>query len=216
MTDEKKAPEITPEMFTALQESVSKLEAKNKELLQEKSEAKKQAEKAAEEAAKVAEAAAKKNGDVEALEKSWSEKLANEVKSRDAKLSEYEQMINKMTIGSQAQKLAADLALPGSSDVLLPHIERRLSIEIKDGMPITRVLDMSGKPSALSIDDLRKEIESNAAFAPLLTGSKANGSGSPGEKGSVAKKTMPRSQWDNLGPIEKMEFHKSGGVPVDK
>lgn len=198
---------ITPEMFTALQESVSKLEAKNKELIQEKSEARKAAEKAAEDAAK-------KSGDVEALEKSWSEKLANETKDRDARLTEYEQMVNKMTIGSQAQKLAAELALPGSADVLLPHIERRLSVEIKDGVPITRVMDANGKPSALSLEDLRKEIESNTAFAPLLTGSKASGSGGMGSKGSAAAKTMSRSDFDALDHSARKAFIKEGGGKV--
>lgn len=190
---------IDPAQFSALQESVAKLEAKNKELLQEKSEARKAAEKAAEEAAK-------KNGDVEALEKSWREKLEAETKERDGKLTEYQQMINKMTVGAQAQKLAADMALPGSAGILLPHIEGRLSVEMKDGLAIVRVLDKDGKPSALSVDDLRKEIEGDAAFAPILVGSKASGSGAPGGKGEAGAKTMSRADFDQLDPAAKMKF----------
>lgn len=203
-----KGDKITPEMFQALQDTLTKVEANNKALLQEKLDSKKATDKAIEEAAK-------KNGDVEALEKSWSEKLATETKQRDEKLTEYQQMINRMTIGSEAQRLAAALALPGSADVLLPHIERRLQVEVKDGAPIVRVLDKDGKPSALSVADLQKEIEGNAAFAPLLVGSAANGSGRPGGKGEAGSKTMSRSDFDKLSASEQDAFVSDGGKPVD-
>jgi hypothetical protein len=203
---------ITAEQFAAVQESVEKLEAKNRELLQEKAEAKKAAEKAIEEAAR-------KNGDVEALETSWKAKLASETAERDGRLSEYQQMINRMTIGTEAQRLASALAVPGSADVLLPHIERRLQVEIKDGVPIVRVLDKNGKPSALSIDDLSKEIASTAAFAPLIVGSMASGPGHVGTKGQTGGGTMKRADFDALSPIKKAaamaELKKNGGKIID-
>lgn len=209
--------DIKPEDFAALQEglkaaqsSISALEAKNRELLQEKADAKKAAEKAAEEAAK-------KSGDVDALEKSWQEKLANETAERDKRLNESQAMIQRLTSGAAAQRMAAELAVPGSADVLLPHIERRLTVEIKDGHPITRVLGDDGKPSALSLDDLRKEIESSPAFAPLLVGSKASGGGSAGKgDGGDGGKVISRAAFDALGPVERMKHFKEGGKVIDK
>ena len=105
MTDETITPEAFEQMqkdlaaavaaSTGLQESVTKLEENNKALLKEKADAKKAAHVAEE-------TAAKKSGDVEALEKSWKEKLELETGSRDKKLSAYEQQIQKMTVGNTA------------------------------------------------------------------------------------------------------------------
>ena len=198
-------PTITPEQFSALQESVAKLEAKNKELLQARADAKKAADDAMAEAAR-------KNGDVDAIDKSWADKYSTREKELLSQLAERDGAITKITVGSEAQRLASELALPGSADVLLPHIERRLSVEIKDGQVIRRVLDKEGKPSALSIDDLRKEIENNPAFAPLIIGSKASGSGGVGGKGSpTAVKTVTRAEFDAMSQKERSSF-----INVDK
>jgi len=187
-----------------LQSSVEALEAKNREILGEKAAAKKAAEDAAAEAAR-------KSGDVAAIEKSWQEKLQTEIEARESRLSEYEKMVNKMTVGSEASKLAAELALQGSADVLLPHIERRLAVEVKDGTPSIRVLDANGKPTASGIDDLRKEIIENKAFAPLLVGSKASGSGDVGGKGTGGGKVITREAFDSMAHAERAAFFKDGG-----
>lgn len=194
---------------TSLQESVAKLEENNKNLLQEKSDAKKAAQVAAEEAAK-------KSGDVEALEKSWQEKLEAEKSSRDSKLSVYEQQISDMTAGSAARAMASELALPGSADVLLPHIKNRLSVDMTGDSPLVRVLDKDGKPSALSIDDLKKEIEADKSFAPLLVGSRASGSGEVGKKGgNMTDKTVTRAEFDSMSQADRSKFSIDGGKVVD-
>lgn len=207
--DEQQEQQITPEMFNALQDSVSALEAKNKELKDEKSRAKAEAEKVAQESAR-------KAGDVEALEKSWQEKLANETKERDERLTEYQQMVNRMTAGAEAQKMASELAVQGSADVLLPHIANRLTVELANGEPKVRVLDGTGKPSALTLDDLKKEISDNKSFAPLLVGSKASGSGDVGKGGKGGGDTTNRSAFAAMNPHEQMTFIKSGGKVVDE
>ena len=196
---------ITPEQFSALQESVAKLEAKNKELLQARADAKKAADDAMAEAAR-------KNGDVDAIDKSWADKYSTREKELLSQLAERDGAITKITVGSEAQRLASELALPGSADVLQLHIERRLSVEIKDGQVIRRVLDKEGKPSAMSIEDLRKEFDSNPAFAPLIVGSKANGSGGVGGKGNpTAVKTVTRAEFDAMSQKDRSSF-----VNVDK
>ena len=200
-------PAIDPAQFAAMQESISKLEAKNRELLDEKKAAKAAAEAAALDAAK-------KGGDVEALEKSWSEKLATREQELTGELSQYQSMVQSMTAGAEAMRLASELAMPGHADVLLPHIQHRLVTEIKDGKPAVRVLDKDGKPSAMTVADLRKEIEGNKAFAPLLVGSMASGGGSI-NGGSATAKTLSRSQFDALSHGEKSKFGKEGGKIVD-
>lgn len=188
---------IDPKEFAALQESIRKLEEKNRELLAEKGEAKSAAQKAAEEAAR-------KSGDIEALDASWKKK-------HEAALHEAESLkgtIGKMTAGQTAQKLAAEITIPGSADVLLPHIERRLQTELTADGAVVRVLDKNGKPSAMTVEELKKEIMADKAFAPLIIGSKASGAGGVGGKGSGGAKTVTRAEFNAMNPVQKMETAK--------
>lgn len=169
-------------------EDVTGLKAKVEELLNEK-----KTEKTAREQAEAAkrqadEEAARKAGDVQALELSWKQKLETTEGTYKQQLDAANKQIYSLTVGQTATSLAAELAVQGSASVLLPHLERRLSVEIVDGSPQLRVLDLQGKPSAATIDDLRQEFVSNAAFAPLITGSKASGGGAGGVKGGGAAK----------------------------
>src|SRR5690606_28444155 len=127
---------------------------KNDELIAEKREAQRKAKEREEAAAQAAAEAAAKAGDVEALNKSWEAKLAK----REAELAEAlkarDSQLMDLTVGATAQRLASDLAVPGSADVLLPHIKSRLRYE--DGKTI--VLDAEGKPSASTVDELANEI----------------------------------------------------------
>ena len=185
-----------------MREQLDALEAKNKELLKEKKDAAKKAEEAALEAAR-------KGGDIEALEKSWQEKLNKVIEEKDTALAQYQSMIHALTVGATASKLAGDIALPGSSDVLLPHIQQRLTVETHDGKPTVRVLDKEGKPTAMSIEELRTEFMANPAFAPIIAGSKAQGSGKPaGQGGGQGGKQLYR---DEMDATQKMEYQREHG-----
>ncbi|MNQ77058.1 hypothetical protein D3C85_919130 [compost metagenome] len=166
------------------QEDVSGLKAKVDELLGEKKLAEKKAREAEELARTDREEAARKSGNVEELERSWSEKYTR----REAELNgtlEQERatlsgQIRDLTVGRTATDIASALAIPGSAEALLPHIERRLSVEQRDGKPVVVVLDKQGKLSAATLDELKAEFANNAAFAPLIAGSKASGGGASG------------------------------------
>ena len=197
-TETKEVPSVTPEELESLKESIAKLEAKNRELAEEKSKAKQAAEQAAMERAK-------KDGDLESLEKSWAEKVKATEAELTGKLQQYEQMMTDITSGSEARKLAADLALPGHADLLLPHIKGRLKTEVRDGKPVVKVLDAEGNPSAMSIDDLRKEIKGNELFAPILSGSKANGAGGAGKSDGGR---VERKGWSEMTDEERVALRK--------
>jgi riboflavin biosynthesis pyrimidine reductase len=187
-------------------EDVSGLKSKLEELLSEK---KTEAEKRrqAEEAAKLAaEEAARKTGDIGALENSWREKMAAREQELLNQLKAKDSAIIDMTSGQTAVKLAAELAVQGSADVLLPHIKSRLRTEYRNDQPVTVVLDREGRPSAMTIDDLKKEFVGNAAFAPLIVASKASGAGrTVGESGGAIKPgSLTGSKSDRLAAIEQM------------
>ena len=168
-------------------EDVSGLKAKVDELLGEKKAAEKARKDAEEQARLEREEAARKSGNVEELEKSWSEKYNR----REAELNgmlEQERgtlstQIRDLTVGRTATDIASALAIPGSAKALLPHIERRLSVEQRDGKPVVVVLDQQGKLSAATLEELKAEFANDTAFAPLIAGSKASGGGAAGAGG---------------------------------
>jgi chromosome segregation ATPase len=194
-------PEDKSEELKKLQDSVAALEAKNQEILGERAKAKKKAEEAAREAAR-------KAGDVESLEKSWQEKLNSVSQEKDTVIQTYEKTIYDLTVKSAATQMASKLALQGSADVLLPHIERRLKVENKDGQALIRVLDKSGNLSANSLSDLEKEILETEAFAPILQGPKSSGTGeTPKDRG----KSTPKTKRSEMSAAEKGEYIKEHG-----
>lgn len=174
-------------------EDVSGLKSKVQELLDEKKAADKARKEAEDQARHEREEAARKSGNVEELEKSWSEKYNR----REAELNgtlEQERttlstQIRDLTVGRTATDIASALAIPGSAKALLPHIERRLSVEQRDGKPVVVVLDAQGKLSAATLDELKAEFANDTAFAPLIAGSKASGGGAggAGNGGGAAK-----------------------------
>jgi len=169
-------------------EDLEGLKRKNQEFMDEAKAAKRKARELEELARQKEEENARKNGNIEALEKSWGDKLA----ARETELLNEKQLLEaqvyKLTVGSKATELAAKLAVPGSDSVLLPHISNRLQVETVDGEIKIRVLDLQGKPSALSIEDLEKEFRANEAFKPLIRASNASGSGASGCQGGGATK----------------------------
>jgi hypothetical protein len=168
-------------------EDVSGLKSKVQELLDEKKAADKARKDAEDQARLEREENARKTGNVEELEKSWSEKYNR----REAELNgtlEQERttlstQIRDLTVGRTATDIASALAIPGSAKALLPHIERRLSVEQRDGKPVVVVLDAQGKLSAATLDELKAEFANDTAFAPLIAGSKGSGGGAPGAGG---------------------------------
>jgi chromosome segregation ATPase len=215
MTDTTDTTPDLAELQAKLAEAVKgidALKAKNEELLGEKKAAQKKAQEEADARQKAADEAAAKSGDVDALNKSWEAKLAKReaelaeaVKERDGKLFD-------LTVNAEARRIASELALPGSADVLLPHIKARLKYE--NGQ--VAVLDAEGKLSASTLDDLAKEIASDARFAPVIVGSRATGGGANGShtRGGAAK-TVTRSVFDGMAPEARMAHVKAGGTITD-
>ena len=164
-------------------EDVTGLKNKVDELLKEKK-TEQAARKAAEKKAQdEADELAKKTGDVDALNTSWETKYNDAIAELTGERDEAMSMLHDAKVHTVGVEMATALAIPGSAGVLLPHIEPRLSMDIKDGRANIVVLDAEGKPSALTVDELGKEIASNKAFAPLIVASNAAGGGAKGGAG---------------------------------
>jgi len=127
---------------------------------------------------------------------------------KDETIKSYEKTIYDLTVKTAASQLASKLALQGSADVLLPHIERRLQVENKEGKALIRVLDEKGNLSANSLADLEKEILSTKAFAPILQGPKSSGTGVQTEGRKTSTSGMKRSE---MSAQQKAEFINEHG-----
>ena len=170
-----------------------------------------EAEKArkAEEAArrKAAEEAARKSGDLESLEKSWMEKFSAREAELSTELERQSGIIHALTVGATSINLAAKLAMDGCAEGLEPHIRARLQTEWVDGHPQVRVLGKDGRPSAMTLQDLEKELKTVAYLAPLIKGSQATGSGHKGAGGVTGgPPVMTRKAFDELEPVARADF----------
>lgn len=197
---------------------VSGLKTKVEELLNEKKAEQKKAAEAAEAARLAAEEAARKGGDVAALEKSWKEKLAKRDLEHQEETKGLRGIIDRKTVQATASDLAASLAVEGSAKTLLPHIQTRLRTEFRDGEAVVVVLDAAGKPSAMTVQELGQEIASDPAFAPIIVASKATGGGAKGDNGrggAAVQKTVTRTKFDAMSQHERATFAKSGGKVVN-
>lgn len=199
--------------WEAAQKSIAALEAKVAELLGEtkaERDKRRQAEQAAEQAAQEK---ARASGDIEALEKSWSEKLTARENELRADLEAREAWVKDLTVGQTATAMAAELAVQGSAKALLPHIKARLGTDIREGRPVTVVLDEAGKPSAMTVEELRQEIANDPAFAPLIVGTKASGAGGVTGKGGAPGNTKPIKDWTDA---DKGRFIRENGLDAWK
>jgi len=64
----------------------------------------------------------------------------------------------------------------------------------------------------LTVEELTTEFKTNAAYAPLIVGSKAGGNGTNNAGGGAEGKVITRSQFDGMGVGEKRSYLKDGGT----
>lgn len=151
----------------------------------------------------------RKNGDIEALEKSWQDKLAKREGELTAKIDSLTGNINTLLVDNEAERMASEIGIEGSREILVPHIRSRLAVQERDGRMETIVNDKDGKPSALSLQELQKEFTDNPAFAPVIVGSKASGSGANASKNSSGGSAAQSGDLGNMSKQQKLEYFKS-------
>lgn len=152
----------------------------------------------------------RKKTDIATLERSWQSKL-------DATVSEYSAKMDKLTKHTQTtlvDNVASALASKVSKApaLLIPIIKSRLQADFEGDAPKTRILDKEGKPSALTIEDLEKEIVANPEFSAIIVGSRSSGSATSSNVKNVAGDSGASNSARNLAsikPSEMAEFLKS-------
>jgi hypothetical protein len=130
----------------------------------------------------------RKAGDIAAIERSWNDKLTAANTNATKKETALKAQLEKLMIDGAVNAMAAEIFVkPGRDSRLLRD---RVYVEYEGETPVLKIKGADGKPSALTLDDLKKETVDNTEFADILIGSKASGSGGAGgtNSGGAGKK----------------------------
>lgn len=147
----------------------------------------------------------RKKGDIEAIEKSYQEKMVKAQQDADQRYNALQAALQRKAVDSEATRLATELAGPHAA-LLLPHIKNRLKADIEDGNVMTRVIGDDGNVTADSLDDLKNFFLANDAYSPVIIGSKATGGGAAGSvKGAGGPK---RKTLKDLSPSEEAALER--------
>lgn len=128
-----------------------------------------------EQLASISDVDARKKGDIETLEKSWRKKAEESeagYKGRIDKLTSY--TVSQMIDGASKQIADKISTVPA---LMSRAIRDRLSVDFDGDTPTLRVLDASGKPSAMTLDELSTEFVANREFSSIIMGPRSSGGG---------------------------------------
>lgn len=140
--------------------------------------------------------------DADALEKSYKEKYEKREKEMQAQIDTSANSLKGLLVDNVATKMAAEISTMPT--LMAREIRDRLTTEEVDGKTVTRVLDAKGQPSALTLEELQKEIVDTEGFAGILIGSKASGGGAHGKKSDGSAK-----KFGEMSEAERVALYKS-------
>lgn len=206
MSDEiKEQPEDQPVDVAALQAELESLRGHHDKLLGETKAAKAKAKEEAEAARIASEEVARKSGDVSALDKSWQEKHAKTEADYGEKLAAKDKQLQAVLVDSVAQKAAMDIAVDAEcAELLADKLRGSLGLAEVDGKMQTVVLDADGKRSAITVDELKKQLV--AKYPRLVKGNPAGGAGGmPQPAGGAGGSTNSGSMVDRARNIIKSQ-----------
>ena len=152
-------------------------------------------------------------GDVEKLEGSWKDKLNKLQTEMTAQLDAAYGTLQKLLVDNVAQNLAQKIS--NAPDLILPHVKARLKAEKTNDGYVTRVLDGEGKATALTVEELQKELTLDKRFAPIIIAGKASGGGASGGSGSSGTGSGappvvdPKFDWQKATPKQIAEQIKA-------
>lgn len=131
-----------------------------------------------------------KTADRAALDASWQAKLDRQKEEFETKDKKYQDQLQALTIGNAAKDIAN--AISTVPDLFEDKVSRRLQVDLTGDTPVIRVLDKDGKPSALTLEDLKKELAEDPRYKAIIKASDASGGGAggAGQGGGAAGKKI--------------------------
>lgn len=132
---------------------------------------------------------AKKEGNVDAVEERWQQKLSDAEKRKNDELTALQAKLDDLANRIKTEKrnaivsdLASEIAVPKGSKAFKLLVANRIDVDPSTGE--LTFLDENGSATSLDLDGFKGELEKDELFAPLLKsgivtsgGGNANGSG---------------------------------------
>lgn len=165
------ADERTAKELEELRKEKLRMEAHNKKLLDEK-------KKETERARLAEEERARRDRDVESLERSIKEKHQADIDGINTRNALLQSQLESQMVDNQALNLANQLS--DTPALIMPHIKSRLRAQEIDGRWRLTVVDVMGNPTATTPDELVEQMRGDKQFAPLVRGTRAGGGGANG------------------------------------
>lgn len=139
------------------------------------------------------------------LQEEYAKKLSEIQAGFEAEKQTYSKTIHDLTVGTIAKNLAKEIATV--PDLISGMIAERL--DYIDGKVMVK--DREGKPSAASIDDLKKEFLLREDLKPIMIANAASGSGSttPPSKTNGNGGSNPNVDYMRMSPKELAQQIKS-------
>lgn len=181
-----------------------------KELDDYKAEEEERIRKAEERAKKKAEEAyekAKGDKDVEAIEKSWTEKYAKLENDYNALQEKHNEYVTKSLVESAVGTMANEISM--YPNLISPHIRNRLGVDLTGDNPKLVVLDENGQRSALTIDELKKSFIDNKEFSAIIKATTANGGAKAGANSQSGTQTGERKRLGEMSDLELAQMAKA-------
>lgn len=144
---------------------------------------------------------AKGDKDVEAIEKSWTDKyskLETEFKGLQEKHNGY---VTKSLVETAVTAMANEIST--HPNLISPHIRSRLGVDLTSDSPKLVVLDENGQRSALTVDELKKSFVDNKEFSAIIKATSANGGA---KAGASSPSGTPTSETKRLGEMSDLEL----------
>lgn len=205
------------DLDAAIEKATGGLKAKVEELLGESKAAKAKAKEAEEAKQKAADEAAHKAGDVDALTASWQKKWDDREAEFKAERDGLTGSLTSLTSGAAATGIANKLAVDAeAAENIADYLKGRLRTEFEGGAAKTVVLGQDGKPSALTVEELEKEVAAMPRFSRIIAGTKATGGGAAhANGGAVNIKTVSRPDFEAMPQAGRAAFIKEGGKVIE-
>lgn len=194
--------DIDDTAFETLKEEKANLKKELDNYKAEEEERIRKAEERAEKKALEAYEKAKGDKDVEAIEKSWTDKygkLESEFKDLQEKHNGY---VTKSLVDSAVTAMANEIST--HPNLITPHIRSRLGVDLSGDSPKLVVLDENGQRSALTVDELKKSFIDNKEFSAIIKATSANGGAKAGASSPSGTPTGEKIK--RLGEMTDLEL----------
>lgn len=145
---------------------------------------------------------AKGDKNVDAIEKSWTEKYSKLEEQFNSLQEKHNNYVTKSLVESAVSSMANEIST--HPNLISPHIRSRLGVDLTSETPKLLVLDENGQRSALTVDELKKSFVDNKDFSAIIKATSANGGAKAGQTSPSGTPTGEKTK--RLGEMSDLEL----------